>query len=87
MEPVKVDVRIIAATNEELAELLREGRFREDVLYRTRVIHLRLPGLCDRRRDIPLLVDRLVAKFNRLQGKSIAGVADDVMGRLMERGY
>jgi PAS domain S-box-containing protein len=86
-EPVKVDVRIIAATNRQLAELVREGRFREDLFYRIRVIHLRLPGLCERREDIPLLVDHLVAKFNRLQGKSIASVSDDVMGRLMEHDY
>jgi PAS domain S-box-containing protein len=86
-EPVKVDVRVVAATNRQLAGLVREGRFREDLFYRIRVIHLRLPSLCERREDIPLLVDHLVAKFNRLQGKCIAGVSGDVLARLMEHDF
>lgn len=85
--PVKVDVRVIAATNRSLAELVRTGSFREDLFYRIRVVHLTLPGLRDRREDIPLLVDHLVAKFNRLQGKSVAGVSDAVMVRLMRYDY
>jgi PAS domain S-box-containing protein len=86
-EPVKVDVRVVAATNKNLVELAREGKFREDLFYRIRVIHLTLPGLSERREDIPLLVEHLVAKFNRLQGKNIAGVADGVLARLMEYEY
>ncbi len=85
--PLKVDVRVIAATNRELRELVRAGAFREDLFYRIRVIHLTLPGLRERREDIPLLVDHLVAKFNRLQGKDIAGVSDEVMTRLMRHDY
>ena len=83
-ESVKVNVRVVAATNRDLAALVRDGRFREDLYYRIRVIHLKLPPLRQRREDIPLLVDRLVAKFNRLQGKDIAGVSAPVMARLME---
>jgi len=86
-EPVKVDVRVIAATNKKLAELVREGSFREDLYYRIRVIQLTLPSLSQRREDIPLLVEHLVAKFNRLQGKNIAGVSDNVLARLMEYDY
>jgi PAS domain S-box-containing protein len=86
-EPVKVDVHVIAATNKNLAELAREGEFREDLFYRIRVIHLTLPGLGERREDIPLLIEHLIAKFNRLQGKSIAGVSDDVLARLMAYEY
>ncbi len=86
-EPVKADVRVIAATNRDLAELVREGKFREDLFYRIRVIHLTLPGLGERREDIPLLIEHLVAKFNRLQGKNITGVASGVLARLMEYGY
>ena len=87
VEPVKVDVRVIAATNRDLAGRVREGEFREDLFYRVRVIHLKLPGLRQRREDIPLLVDHLVTKFNRLQGfseKDIAGVSDEVLATLME---
>ena len=87
VEPVKVDVRVVTATNKDLAELAREGKFREDLFYRIRVIHLKLPALRDRREDIPLLVDRIVAKFNRLQGKQIAGVSEEVLVRLMQHDY
>jgi len=87
LEPVKVDVRVIAATNKDLAKLVRAGRFREDLFYRIRVVHLKLPSLRQRREDIPLLIDRLVAKFNRLQGKDIAGVSNEVLARLMEHDY
>ncbi len=87
VEAVKVDVRVVAATNKDLAALVRAGKFRDDLYYRIRVVHLKLPGLRQRREDIPLLVDHLVGKFNRLQGKDIAGVSDEVMARLMEHDY
>jgi PAS domain S-box-containing protein len=86
-EPLKVDIRVVAATNKDLAELVRQGKFREDLYYRIRIIHLKLPALRERREDIPLLVERMVAKFNRLQGKDIAGISEEVMVRLMEHDY
>ena len=87
VEPVKVDVRVVAATNQDLAKLVKAGRFREDLFYRIRVVHLRLPPLRERREDIPLLVEHFVDKFNRLQGRNIAGVSDEVMVRLTEYDY
>jgi len=87
VEPVKVDVRVVAATNKDLVRLVREGRFRDDLYYRIRVIHLEIPELRQRREDIPLLIDHLVAKFTHLQGKEILGVSDEVMSRLMEYEY
>jgi PAS domain S-box-containing protein len=87
VKPVPVDVRVIAATNRDLAKLVRAGKFRDDLYYRIRVIHLNLPGLAQRREDIPLLVDHLIAKYNRLQGKDIAGMSDQVLARLMEHDY
>jgi PAS domain S-box-containing protein len=86
-EPLKVDIRVVAATNRDLAELVRQGKFREDLFYRIRIIHLKLPALRERREDIPLLVDRMVSKFNRLQGKDIPGVSEEVIVQLMEHNY
>lgn len=87
IEPLKVNVRVVAATNKNLSELVRSGSFREDLYYRIRVIHLQLPTLRQRREDIPLLVDHLVGRFNRLQGKDVAGVTDEVMSRLMDHEF
>ena len=86
-EPLKVDIRVVAATNRDLAELVRQDKFREDLFYRIRIIHLKLPALRERREDIPLLVDRMVSKFNRLQGKDIAGVSEEAIVQLMEHNY
>lgn len=90
VKPVAVDVRVIAATNQNLAKRTREGKFRDDLYYRIRVVHLELPPLRDRREDIPLLVDHMVAKFNQLQGfsgKNIAGVSERVLAQLMDHDY
>ena len=87
VQAIPVDVRVLAATNKDLASLVRAATFRDDLYYRIRVIHLKLPGLQQRREDIPLLVSHLIAKFNHLQGKDIAGVSDEVMARLMEHDY
>ena len=87
VKPIAVDVRVIAASNRDLAKLVRASKFRDDLYYRVRVVHLILPGLEQRREDIPLLVDHLVAKFNRLQGKHIAGVSDQVLAQLMDHNY
>jgi PAS domain S-box-containing protein len=84
---VSSDVRVIAAANKNLSELVRQGVFREDLFYRVHVIHLTLPGLRERREDIPLLIEHFIAKFNRLQGKDVVGVADEVLARLMEHDY
>ncbi|MFP4477292.1 MAG: sigma-54 interaction domain-containing protein [Desulfatibacillaceae bacterium] len=87
LDPVPVNVRVVAATHEDLWRLVGEGRFREDLYYRIKVVHLNLPPLSRRREDIPLLVDHLITRFNHLQGKDIAGVSHGVMARLMEHDY
>jgi PAS domain S-box-containing protein len=84
---VKADVRIVAATHRDLQALVREGRFREDLFYRLKVIRITLPDLRDRTEDIPLLVEHFVHHFNRIQGKSIRCVSDDVMRVLMSHEY
>ena len=87
VEPVRVDVRVIAATNQDLSRLVKKGVFREDLFYRLNVIRMKLPELRDRREDIPLLVERFITKFNRLQNKDVAGVSEDTLAILMEHEY
>jgi transcriptional regulator with PAS, ATPase and Fis domain len=82
-----VDVRVVAATNKNLEDLVRQNQFRKDLFYRIRVVQMTLPGLQDRRVDIPVLVDHMVAKFNQIKGKDIAGVSDQVLARLMDYDY
>lgn len=87
VEPVKADVRVIAATNRSLVKLVEQGRFREDLFYRVHVIRIELPSLRDRREDIPLLLDHFIARFNRFKGKDISGASDEVLARLMEHSF
>lgn len=86
-DPIRVDVRVICATNKSLEQLVEKEAFREDLYYRVRVIYLNAPTLRERREDIPLLINHFINKLNHLQGKTIAGVSPDVMVRLMEHGY
>ncbi|MEJ2096211.1 MAG: sigma 54-interacting transcriptional regulator [Deltaproteobacteria bacterium] len=77
------DVRVIAATNKDLAEQVRRGLFREDLYYRVNVVRLELPPLRRRKEDIPLLVDQFIARNNRLQQKHVAGVGPEALSLLM----
>jgi len=86
-EPVKANVRIIAATNKDLALLVKEGSFREDLYYRVNVVKISLPPLSRRREDIALLVDHFIARFNRLRDKEVAGIAPDVLSALMRHDF
>lgn len=79
----KADVRIVAATNKDLAERMRSGAFREDLYYRVNVVRVELPPLRNRKEDIPLLVDQFITRFNRLQRKSLQGVTAQALSLLM----
>ena len=77
------EARIIAATNQNLSELVKKGKFREDLFYRINVIRIDLPPLRHRKEDIPLLINHFVDSFNHLQMKSIEGVSTEVFSILM----
>lgn len=77
--PIKVDVRIIAATNQNLAEMVSQGRFRQDLYYRLNVVRLVMPALRERHDDFDLLVTYFIAKFNSKFDRDIRSVSDDVM--------
>jgi PAS domain S-box-containing protein len=85
--PQPVDVRVIAATNKTLSDLVKAGTFRIDLFYRICVVRMTIPPLRERRADIPALVDHMIAKFNRLKGKDIPGTSETVMERLMRHDY
>ena len=79
-----VDIRVIAATNVDPMEAVRQGRLREDLFYRLNVFAIALPPLRDRKDDIPLLAQAFILEFNERNGRSIAGVSEDAM-RVLER--
>jgi PAS domain S-box-containing protein len=75
----KVDVRMLAATNRDLAALVKEGTFREDLYYRLDVVRVRVPALRERLNDLELLVTHFIAKFNKKLKREMQGVSDDVL--------
>ena len=87
VQSIKADVRILAATNRDLAKLVQEGRFRTDLYYRINVFRMELPPLRERMEDIPLLVNHFVAKLSSLKGKEISGVTPEALAILMKYDY
>jgi len=82
-QPLSVDVRVIVATNKNLAELVKQDLFREDLFYRIHVIPIELPPLRERREDIPLLAEYFLKKFSTQMSKKIKGLAPAALQRLM----
>ena len=82
-DDIEVDVRVIAATHQDLEELIHKGRFREDLYYRLNVIPLHLPPLRERREDIPLLAMNFLAKYSEETKRSIRGIAPEAMELLL----
>ncbi|MBN1823806.1 MAG: sigma-54-dependent Fis family transcriptional regulator [Endomicrobiales bacterium] len=80
---IKIDTRILAATNTDLARAVKEKRFREDLYYRLNVIPVAVPRLCERREDIPLLTDYFIKMYNRRFNKSVKGITEEGMGSFM----
>lgn len=83
-ESIKVDVRIVAATNKDLRKLANEGKFREDLFYRINVIAVHLPPLRERKEDIPLLCEHFLHKYNVENNKKIKRISEDALRALLE---
>jgi DNA-binding NtrC family response regulator len=84
LKTIRVDVRLVTATNRDLHEGIADGSFREDLFYRLNVVPIRLPPLRERQSDIPLLVEHFIAKFNTRLKKSVQGIEPAALERLIE---
>jgi two-component system response regulator PilR (NtrC family) len=87
LEELLADIRVIAATNQDLAKAVADGRFREDLFYRINVIPIVLPPLRERREDIPLLADHFLGKYAEQMGKSVTGIARTAMELLVQHDW
>jgi DNA-binding NtrC family response regulator len=86
-QPISIDIRIVAATNKDLNEEVKAGRFRKDLFYRLNVINLHLPPLAERRDDIPLLAHHFLHHYSKAQGKTIETISDEAMEILTSYEY
>jgi DNA-binding NtrC family response regulator len=82
LNPISVDVRLIAAGNRDLKQLVAQGRFRDDLFYRLNVVVIHLPPLRDRKGDLPLLIAHFLAKYRTILGKDVRGISTDALGAL-----
>jgi len=80
---IKVDVRLITATNKDLSQLLRKGEFREDLYYRINVVPIVIPPLRERKEDIPILLDHFIKKFNEENNKNVKGMSKETLELMM----
>jgi len=87
LEEMQADIRVIAATNQDLTRLIAEGRFREDLFYRINVIPIALPPLRERREDISLIAEHFLAKYNEQMGKEISGISHEALELLQQHDW
>ena len=86
-DTIKVNVRVIAATNRDLRKEVKAGRFREDLFYRLNVFHILLPSLQQRRDDIPLLAEHFITKFNKRHNRAVQQISPAALSRLMDHSW
>ena len=82
-----VDVRVIAATNQDLDRLMADGRFRKDLYFRLNVVRIHLPPLRERKEDVPALLGRYIREFSRTLGPEVEGVTDDALAALLRHDW
>ncbi len=87
VQKIKTDVRVLAATNRDLAVMVEKGEFRRDLFYRINIIRIHLPPLRERMEDIPLLVERFIKKMNHLRGRAVSQVGREAMAILLGHDY
>lgn len=80
-QPIKVDVRLISATNRNLTRMVEEGKFRQDLYFRLNVVNIMIPSLHERIGDIPLLCEHVLSRLNRKLGRHVEGVEEQAMDR------
>lgn len=83
-KPLHIDVRVIASTNRDLADMVASGKFRQDLYYRLNVVQLKIPPLRERTEDIPALIKMMITRFNHLLGKFVMSISDESVSRLRE---
>ncbi|MGD2091347.1 MAG: sigma-54 dependent transcriptional regulator [Candidatus Aminicenantes bacterium] len=83
-KPIKIDIRLITATNKDLLHLVKKERFREDLYYRLNVININLPPLRERKKDIPYLIDLFIKKYNLREGKKVKGISREALNTLIK---
>jgi PAS domain S-box-containing protein len=87
LRSVRADVRVIAASNKNLAELVQKGLFRQDLFYRVNVVCLELPPLRERKEDIPMLADHFIGRMKRLRARPVTGISQEALALLMFHDY
>jgi len=85
--PVDLDIRVISATNKELENEIKAGRFREDLYFRLKVVKIRVPSLRERKKDIPVLIEHFIDKYNNLYNKNIKGFTKQAIELLMKYSF
>jgi DNA-binding NtrC family response regulator len=86
-KPISLDIRLISATNRELEKEIKEGRFREDLFYRLKVVLIKVPPLRERKEDIPVLINHFIEKFNRAYKKKVRGFSREALEILMRYSF
>lgn len=84
VEPIIIDVRVVAATNRDLQEDVQNGTFREDLFFRLSIVDLRIPPLRERKDDMPILINHFINRFNQKMSRSVTGISEEVMRAFMQ---